>query len=121
VTTPDPALVEHLVHTLDSDLSFAPVGEAAAPPCVKDYADGDNVLHKVSPAPVGPRFVPIPVRIIVGADGSVKNVHVIRATDDQRRSIETALSQWKLRPYRAGGRASPVETGLVFNFTADNS
>jgi hypothetical protein len=121
VTTRDPAVVELLVHRLDSDLSFAPQGNAAAPPCAKDYADGDNVLHKVLPAPVGPRFVPIPVRIIVGADGSVTDVHVIRATDDQRCSIETALYQWKLKPYRAEGRASPVETGLVFNFTADNS
>lgn len=121
VTARDPALLERLVHTLDGDLSFAPAGDATAPPCAKDYADGDNVLHRVWPVPVGPRFMPIPVRIVVGADGSVKNVHVIHATDDQRRSIETALYQWKLKPYTVAGRASPVETGLVFKFTGDNS
>jgi outer membrane biosynthesis protein TonB len=63
--------------------------------------------------------MPIPVRIIVGADGSVENVHVISATDDQRRSIETALYQWKLKPYMVEGRASAVETGLVFKFKGD--
>jgi hypothetical protein len=120
VTARDPALVERLVHTLESDLSFAPAGRATAPPCARDYASGDNVLHRVLPAPVGPRFMPIPVRILVGADGSVQNVHVIRATDDQRRSIETALYQWKLRPYLVAGRASPVETGLVFKFSGDS-
>ena len=120
VMASDPALVERLVHTLESDLSFAPAGRAAAPPCAKDYANGDNVLHEVSPVPVGPRFVPIPVRIVVGADGSVQNVHVIRATDDQRRSIETALYQWKLKPYMVAGRASPVETGLLFKFRGDS-
>lgn len=118
VTARDPALLEGLVHALDSDLSFAPA--VTSPPCAKDYADGDNVLHKVSPVPVGPRFVPIPVRIIVGVDGDVKNVHVIRATDDQRRSIEAALYQWKLKPYTVEGHASAVETGLVLKFKGDS-
>ena len=120
VTARDSALVASLVHAFDRDISFAPTGGASAPPCAEDYADSDNVLHRVLPVPVGPRFVPIPVRIIVGPDGSVTNVHVIHATDDQRRSIETALYQWKLKPYRVGGRASPVETGLLFKFRGDS-
>ena len=69
---------------------------------------------------MGPKFLPIPVRIIVGVDGSVKHVHVIRATDDQRRSIEDALYRWMLKPYEVNGRQSPVETGLVFKFTANS-
>jgi hypothetical protein len=121
VTARDPALLERLVRSLDSDLSWGrAAADGASPPCAKDYADGDNILHKVSPVPVGPRFTPIPVRIIVGADGDVKNVHVIRATDDQRRSIETALYQWKLKPYTMEGRAGAVETGLVFKFAGDS-
>jgi len=121
VTTSDKELLERLAGSLDS-LSFAVIRDATSspPPCVKDYAVGDNVLHKVDPVSVGPKFVPIPVRIIVGVDGSVNQVHVIRATDDQRRSIEDALYRWKLKPYEVNGRPSPVETGLVFKFTADN-
>jgi outer membrane biosynthesis protein TonB len=53
----------------------------------------------------------------VGADGDVKHVHVIRATDDQRRSIDEAVYQWKFRPYKVNGHPSPVETGLVIKFT----
>jgi hypothetical protein len=108
-----------LAQTFDR-LSFAAGSGSQPPPCVKDYAEGDNVLHKVKPLPVGPKFVPIPVRIIVAADGSVQHVHVIRATDGQRRSIEEALYQWKFKPYEIHGRASPVETGLVFKFKGDN-
>jgi hypothetical protein len=121
VTTSDKELLERLAGRLDS-LSFAVIRDAKSspPPCVKAYAVGDNVLHRVDPLPVGPKFVPIPVRIIVGADGSVKHVHVIRATDEQRRNIEDALYQWKLKPYKVSGRPSPIETGLVFKFTADN-
>lgn len=121
VTTSDRDLLERLAGSRDS-LSFVVIRDAKSspPPCVKDYAVGDNVLHKVDPRPVGPKFVPIPVRIIVSVDGSVKHVHVIHATDDQRRSIEEALYQWKLKPYEVAGRPSPVETGLVFKFTTGN-
>jgi hypothetical protein len=81
---------------------------------VKNYAVAENLLKKVEPAIPGPTFTPIPVRIIVGANGKVKHVHVIRATADQRKSIERALTQWQLRPYAAQGRAVEIETGLVF-------
>lgn len=121
VTARDREELEHLAGRLDS-LSFASGhdGDFSPPPCVRDYAVGDNVQHKVDPHPAGPNFVPIPVRIIVGADGNVQHVHVIRATDEQRRSIEEALYQWKLKPYEINGHPSPVETGLVFKFTPDN-
>jgi hypothetical protein len=118
LTARDRALRERLAQSFDH-LSFA-AGRGSPPPCVKDYAEGDNVLHKVRPLAVGPKFIPIPVRIIVGADGSVKHVHVIRATDDQRRNIEAALYQWKFKPYEIDGHRSPVETGLVFEFKGDN-
>lgn len=119
LTARDPELRTRLAQSFDQ-LSFAEDGASRPPPCVKDYAEGGNVLHKVRPLSVGPKFIPIPVRIIVGAGGSVKHVHVIRATDDQRSSIEEALYQWKLKPYEIDGRPSPVETGLVFKFTGDN-
>jgi len=116
LTARNAELRKRLAHSLEK-VSFAARGAATSPPpCVQDYAEGNNIVHKVAPLPVAPEFVPIPVRIIVGADGDVKHVHVIRATDDQRRSIEQALYQWKFRPYKVNGHPSPVETGLVFKF-----
>lgn len=123
VTTRESGLLATLVHSLDS-LSFTGLSSAvnvssrSPPPCIQDYAVGDNVLHRVTPVSIGPKFTPIPVRIIVDADGDVKYVHVIHATTEQRRSIEEALYQWKLKPYEVNGRPSPVETGLLFKFTA---
>jgi len=101
-------------------LSFAAENEASVPACMKDYAVGENVLHKVEPVAAGPRFTPIPVRIIIGSDGGIEHVHVIRATPEQRKSIEDALRQWKLRPYETNGRAVALETGLVFEFKPTN-
>jgi hypothetical protein len=120
LTARDAELRKRLALSLEK-VSFATTsGAASPPPCVQGYATGSNIVHKVAPLPVGPKFVPIPVRIIVGADGNVKHVHVIHATDDQRRSIEESVYQWKFKPYKVNGRVSPVETGLVFKFKGDN-
>ena len=115
LTARDPEQLARLALSVNS-LSFAgrKGGSSPAPACVKNYAMPENLLRKVEPAIPGPAFTPIPVRIIAGADGKIKHVHVIRATVDQRKSIEHALAQWQLRPYAAQGRAVEVETGLVF-------
>jgi hypothetical protein len=84
--------------------------------CIKDYASGDNLIHQVAAVPAGPKFLRIPVRIIVGADGSVKHVHIISAFWEQRRPIYDALLQWQLKPYELNGHAVEVETGVVFEF-----
>jgi hypothetical protein len=119
LTAREPDSLKRLVDSLD-DFSFtAPSFDPSPPRCVKDYAAGDHILRKVAPAAAEPKFTPIPVRIIVGADGSVKHVHVIRATPDQRRNIEAALYQWQLKPYEENGRPTPIETGLIFKFTGD--
>jgi len=111
-------LLEDLTKSLD-ELAFARDDGAKTPICIKGYANAENLLHRVEPlTAVGSRFVPIPVRIIVGEDGVVLHAHVIRATPRQREAIETALAQWRFRPYRANGAALPVETGLLFSFQA---
>jgi hypothetical protein len=120
LTARDAELRKSLASSLEKVSFTTRSGAASPPPCVSGYATAGNIVHKVAPLPVGPKFVPIPVRIIVGADGDVKHVHVIRATNDQRRSIEEAVYQWKFKPYKVNGRPSPVETGLVFKFKGDN-
>jgi hypothetical protein len=117
LTTPDPALLASLALSLDS-LSLAASGRdgSAVPVCVKNYAVAEKVLRKVEPVRAAPRFVPIPVRIIIGADGGVKHVHVIRATAEQQRNIVDALRQWQFKPYEMDGRAVEVEVGLTMKF-----
>ena len=111
----EPKLLEYLSNSLDQ-LAFAGDRGANTPICIKDYANDDHLLHRVEPAPTGPRFAPIPVRIVVNADGQVGHVHVIRATPQQREAIEKVLTQWRFGRYRADGVALPVETGLLFSF-----
>jgi hypothetical protein len=61
--------------------------------------------------------MPIPVRLVIGADGAVKHVHVIHATALQRSSIEGALAQWTFKPRKVDAGAGEVETGLLIEFT----
>jgi outer membrane biosynthesis protein TonB len=41
---------------------------------------------------------------------------VIRSSQEQRKSIEEAVRQWKFKPPRVNGRAVEMETGLTFKF-----
>ena len=90
-----------------------------APECLRDYAS-ENVVRRVEPEDVGAKAVSIPVRMIVATDGSVKHVHVIRASAAQRRNIEEAVRQWKFKPYVKQGHPVEVETGVMFNLRPTN-
>jgi protein TonB len=73
-------------------------------------------LSKVDPVLVGPRFLTVPVRIIIGTDGRIKHTHVILAFPEQQRSIEDAMAQWAFKPYLVDGKPVEIETGLMFEF-----
>jgi Gram-negative bacterial TonB protein C-terminal len=120
LTTREPELLSNLAHGLDN-LSYASGKRGAAagsfPVCDKGYATPENILKRVEPADApGPRFAPVPVRVVIDGDGMVKHVHVIRSSDEQRKSIEDALHQWKFKPPKVNGRAVEMETGLTFRF-----
>src|SRR6266478_4325300 len=117
LTARDPELLANLafgVHKLSTAGKWH-LG-SSVPHCIENYVVPESLLQRVEPIPVGPKFLPIPVRIIVDTEGSVKHIHVIRATAEQRKSIEDALRQWKFKPYQMNGRAVEIETGLVFRF-----
>jgi hypothetical protein len=122
VTASDPPVLAAIMSNLEG-LSFDASSDAASsgPVCVKDYATDETVLNKVEPSPTGPTFTPIPIRITIGANGSVKDVHVIRATAEQRQSIENAIRQWRFKPLVRDGRTVDVETGLLIRLAPRQS
>jgi len=107
-----------LVASLEGLVDPHPSGAPRAPVCVKDRAGARHVVSKVDPPAREPAFARIPVRILIGADGNVKDVHVIRASDAQRGVIADALGQWKFKPAEIDGRAAEIETGLTIEFRA---
>jgi hypothetical protein len=119
LTARSPELLEALVRSLDR-LGPATGEDTGAgrrdPACMANYANAEHLLRKIDPAAAGPDFIPIPVRIVIDADGGVKHVHVIHATAGQRDNIERALGQWKLKPYEVDRHAAEIETGLLVKF-----
>ena len=120
LTSRDPELLASLARSLD-DLASVRKEEMSdpVPECLKDYAS-ENIVSRVEPEGVGAKAVSIPVRMIVATDGSVKHVHVIRASAAQRRNIEEAVRQWKFKPYVKQGHPVEVETGVMFNLRPTN-
>ncbi len=117
LTTGDPENLARLVLSLNELSSGEVIGPAEATPvCVKDYATPEHLQSRVDPSPSGPKFTVVPVRIIIGTDGQVKHIHVIRGSAEQRFSITAALTQWKFKPPTIDGKETEIETGLTFRF-----
>jgi Gram-negative bacterial TonB protein C-terminal len=120
LTSRDSELLASLARSLDN-LAWARKEEMfdPVPECLKDYAS-ENIVSRVEPDAVGARAASIPVRMIVATDGSVKHVHVIRASAAQRRNIEEAVRQWKFKPFVKQGHPVEVETGVMLNLKPTN-
>jgi hypothetical protein len=112
LTSRDPQLLESLARSLDDLASFGSNANPS-PDCLKDYVS-ESVMHRVEPDGINAMTLSIPVRVIVAVDGSVKHVHVIRATPEQRQNIIAAVRQWRFRPFLKQGRPVEVETGVIF-------
>lgn len=114
----DPEVRETLINSLNAIKLPADSGENF-PVCLSGYAGSENVVHKVDPGMIGPKFTTVPVRIIVDKKGRVEHVHVINAFSEQAKNISDALSQWTFKPYVKDGQAVEVETGMLFEFKPD--
>ena len=120
VTSRDPKLLANLVLEMNKMKLPAEAGSTAGkgggdvPVCIKDYAQGENVLERVDAVLTERRFNSIPVRIIIDKEGKVKHVHFLSAFPEQEKAIRDALMQWKFRPYLKDGQPIEVETGIMF-------
>jgi hypothetical protein len=119
LTANDPELLADVAASVDK-LSLADKRNSGPPPRIASRITRcrRTCCKELSPPRSVPNSYPFPVRIIVDAEGGVKHIHVMRATNEQRKSIEDTLRQWRFKPYRLNGRAVEIETGLVFRFTA---
>lgn len=116
----DPKLMDGLIETMSkmklpagAGLDFG-IGGGDDPICIKDYAAGKNVVHRVEPVLTDRKFNPIPVRIIISKTGRVKHIHFLSAWPEQSEIITNALFQWEFKPYLQNGEPVEVETGIMF-------
>src|SRR5260370_5414460 len=70
LTSRDPELLASLASSVDKPSSARKRDSGTPVPyCMENYAVPENLLQRVEPAPGGPKFMPIPVPIIVETDG----------------------------------------------------
>jgi hypothetical protein len=121
LSSSDTKLIQHLMQDLNA-MTFPPEDALAdgdaVPVCVKDYANGKNVMKRVDPIFSERHFNTVPVRIVIGKDGNVEHIHFLSAFPDQAKAITDALGQWSFRPYLKNGQPVEVETGIEFGYTA---
>jgi hypothetical protein len=82
------------------------------PPCVRDYVH-DHLLSKSDPG-FPQRYNTIPVRLIIDAEGNVKHIHLLSAFPEQSAAILASVRTWRFAPHVVDGKATEVETGMVF-------
>ncbi len=92
----------------------AGTGGGDVPLCIKDYAQGENVIARADPVFSEHRFNAVPVRIIIDREGKVKHIHFLSAFPDQAKAITDAFKQWKFKPYLRDRQPVEVETGIMF-------
>jgi hypothetical protein len=114
LTSRDTKLLERLMLDINKMKLPAEISPRDVPVCVKDYARGENMIARVDPVFTEHRFNPVPVRIIIDKEGSVKHIHFLSAFTDQAKVITDALEKWKFKPYWRDGEAIEVETGILF-------
>jgi len=117
----DPKALAELVRDMNEKMKLpADAGSAGGPGggnvplCIKDYANGENVIERVEPVLTQQRYNAVPVRIVIDTEGRVRHFHFLSAFPEQEKIISEALRQWKFRPYERDGKRLEVETGIMF-------
>jgi hypothetical protein len=85
------------------------------PICIKDYATPKHLLSRTPQASAGPKFTSVPVHIIIGVDGRARNIHVIRASAEQREH-HSGTDRVAIQAIHGGGRPVEVATGVTLGF-----
>ena len=88
LTAREPEPLASIARSLDIDVQNR--SSRSAPECVRDMPSLTISFRELNPRTQA-RKRTVPVRIVVAKDGSVSDVHVIRATRTQQRNIEEAL------------------------------
>lgn len=60
---------------------------------------------------------PVQLRVIVGKDGHVQGLHIIKGHPLLAAQAYNAVRGWEFKPYAVGGRTVPVDTYVTVNFS----
>ena len=111
LTGQDAAALEELVGGLQA-MQWADDEKDPVPLCLKDLPEAERRAQALSNVwALG--GAPVAVRLVMGANGKVRHVHVIGAPAATAEMLTAVLASWTFEPYRQDGRAVAIETGVL--------
>jgi protein TonB len=60
---------------------------------------------------------PVVLQAVIGRDGSVEDLKLVRGYFVLGRAAIAAVKQWRFQPYSANGHASATQTVITINFS----
>jgi protein TonB len=84
-----------------------------------------NLIHRVEPQyPIIAKQIrlegAVVLKAIISREGNIEQVEVASGPALLARAAETAVSQWKYRPYLLNGVPVEVETQITVNFVLEH-
>ncbi len=115
--------------------ALLPVSVAPAQPAIRQSQSTENepvvvseqaaralLVHTVNPAYPPEALAqklhgPVVLQAVIGRDGSVEDLKLVRGYFVLGRAAIAAVKQWRFQPYSANGHASATQTVITINFS----
>jgi protein TonB len=99
----------------------AAIQQLSEPVAVSEQAERALLIHTVNPAyPPEARVQKlhgsVVLQAVVGRDGSVQDLKIIRGYFILGQAAIAAVKQWRFQPYTVNGRAAATQTVITINF-----
>lgn len=111
LTARDPDALDRLARSL-KDARWTDAADESVPLCVREQPAAARRARALSEA-LAPSAEPVPVRLIIAADGRVRHVHVISAPQATAELLTLTLARWAFDPYLSDGQPIAIETGVM--------
>jgi TonB family protein len=98
------------------------IRQSGEPVVVSERAARALLVHTVNPvyppeALAQKLHGPVVLQAVIGRDGSVEDLKLVRGYFLLGRAAIAAVKQWRFQPYSANGHASATQTVITINFT----
>jgi protein TonB len=96
--------------------------QISEPVAVSEDAARALLVHTVNPvypqeAAAQKLHGPVVLQAVIGRDGSVQDLKILRGYFILGRAASTAVKQWRFQPYTVNGRAVSTQTVITVNFS----
>src|SRR5437660_2449677 len=99
-----------------------PIQQFSEPVALSEEAARAMLVHSVNPVYPSEALAqklhgPVVLQAVIGRDGSVEDLKIVRGYFILGRAAITAVKQWQFQPYSISGHAAATQTVITINFS----